>query len=149
MIGQDGVLLETSEVFVEAVAALVVEAVAAAAAVVAHAVVVVEVGGGPSLGDVDHVAAALPPQGGLAAGRGHRLAVRAAVAAGGRPLHRGHPDGGDGLRVGVEGRREGGGGGKLHVGVGAVGVKVGVNVVKVGVVGVEAGVLEIVGVVWM
>lgn len=40
----------------ETVAALIVEAVT----VITEMVVVVEVGGGPSIGDVDNVAAALP-----------------------------------------------------------------------------------------
>lgn len=62
--GLDGVFLKASKVFMKAVAALVVEAVA----VVIEAVVVVEFRGRPSVLDVDHVAAALPPQGGLTAG---------------------------------------------------------------------------------
>lgn len=71
MIGVDGVFLKTSKVFVETVAALIVETIA----VVTETVVVVEFRGGPSIGDVDNVAATLPSQGGLAAGRGNRLAV--------------------------------------------------------------------------
>lgn len=67
----DGVVLKTSKVFMETVAALIVEAVT----VVTKTVVVVEVGGGPSIGDVDNVAATLPSQGGFTAGRGNRLAV--------------------------------------------------------------------------
>lgn len=172
--GVDGVLLESAQVFVEADAAVVVEPVAATNAVVAaaHAVVAVGLRGGTPLGDVSHVGAARPPQGGLAAGRGHRLAVGAAVAAGCRPFHRRHSDGGDGLRVWVEGGREGDGGAEGCVGgdragveviharmVGIVGVEVihtgmigvvGDEVIHtgvIGVVGVEAGVLEVVGVV--
>lgn len=67
----DGVFLKTSKVFVETVAAFVVEAVT----VITEAVVVVEIWGGPSIWDMADVGATLPPQGGLTAGRGNRLAV--------------------------------------------------------------------------
>lgn len=139
--GMHWILLKASQVFVEAVAAFAVDA----AAVVA----VVEVRGGAALGDVHDVGAALPPQGRLAAGRGGRLAVRAAVAAGSGPLHRGDPDGRDGLRVRVEGRGKGDGGRELHARANAVGVEADMHVVEIGVVGVQIGVLEVVGVVGM
>lgn len=64
MVGVDGVFLKTPKVFVEPVAAFIVKAVI----VVTEAVVVVEVRGRPSIRDVDHMGAALPPQGRLAAG---------------------------------------------------------------------------------
>lgn len=64
MVGVNRVLLKASQVFVKAVAAFVVKAVA----VVTKAVVAVEFRGGPSILDVDHVAAALPSQGGFTAG---------------------------------------------------------------------------------
>lgn len=138
--GVDGVFLKAPQVLVEAVAAaLAVEAAVVVAvvsvtvdpvavvsvAVVSVTVVVasIEVGGWDALGNVDDVGAALPPQGGLAAGRGGRLAVGPAVAAGRRALHRGDPDGGDGLRMGMEGGREGDGGREGQIDVGRVGVE--------------------------
>lgn len=139
--GMDRILLKAPQVFMEAVAAFAVDAVVVVA--------VVEVRGGAALGDVHDVGAALPPQSRLAAGRGGRLTVRAAVAADGGALHRGDPDGRDGLRVGVEGRGEGDGGCERHAGVNAVGVKADVHVIEIGVVGDQIGVLEVVGVIGM
>lgn len=133
--GVDGVFLKAPQVLVEAVAAaLAVEAAVVVAvvsvtvvsvAVVSVTVVVasIEVGGRDALGNVDDVGAALPPQGGLAAGRGGGLAVGPAVAAGRRALHRGDPDGGDGLRMGMERGREGDGGREGQIGVRRVGVE--------------------------
>lgn len=82
--GVDGVFLKAPQVLVEAVAAaLAVEAAVVVAVVVAVVSVTVvsvavvsvtvvmasiEVGGRDALGNVDDVGAALPPQGGLAAG---------------------------------------------------------------------------------
>lgn len=76
--GVDGVLLKAPQVLVEAAAAaLAVQATlvvvyVASVAVVSRTVVVatVEVSGWDALGDVDHMGATLPPQGGLAARRG-------------------------------------------------------------------------------
>lgn len=112
------------------------EAVAAFAVDAVIVVAVVEVCGRAALGDVHDVGAALPPQGRLAAGRGSRLTVRAAVAAGSGPLHWGDPDGRDGLRVGVEGRGKGDGGCELHAGANTVGVEADMHVIEIGVVGV-------------
>lgn len=91
----DGVLLKTPQVFLETVAAFVV---------FTDAVVVVKVGEGDPFGDLDDVGATLPPEGGLAARGGHRLAVGATVTAGRCCFHWSDSDGGDGLWVGVEGR---------------------------------------------
>lgn len=110
------------------------EAVAALAVDAAIVVAVVEVRRGAALGDVHDVGATLPPQGRLAAGRGSRLTVRAAVAAGSGPFHWGDPDGRDGLRVGVEGRGKGDGGWELHAGVNTVGVEADMHAIKIGVV---------------
>ena len=60
----DGVFLSSSKIFMETVAAFVVEAVA----VVTQAVVVVKLGGGPSIRHVDSVGATLPSQRRLTAG---------------------------------------------------------------------------------
>lgn len=156
----DGVLLKASQVLLEATTAdltlkatLLVISVASivSMAVVSWTVVVgtAEVGVQDALGHVDHVGAALPSQGGLAAGRGGRLAVGAAVAARRRSLHRSDPDGGDSLRVGVEGRGEGDGGSEGQIGVLGVGV-VGhrnVGVIETRIVGYQVMVLEVIGVV--
>lgn len=127
--GVDGVFLKAPQVFMEAAAAAL--AVEAGAAIV----VPVEVGSRDALCHVDAVGAALPPQGGLSAGRGGRLAVGAAVAARRRPLHRRHPDGGDGLGVGVEGGCKSNGGREGQIGVDRVWVEAHVSVVKIRIVG--------------
>lgn len=76
--GVDGVLLKAPQVLLEAAAAaLAVQATLVVVSMVSVAVVsrtvvvaTVQVGGWDALGDVDHMGATLPPQGGLAAGRG-------------------------------------------------------------------------------
>lgn len=135
--GVDGVLLKAPQVFVEATAAAL--AVQATLVMVSRTVLVatVEVGAWDALGDVDHMRATLPPKCGFAAGRGGWLAVGATVAAGRCALYGGDPNGGDCLRVGMEGRRKGDGGREGQTGVGWVEVVAHWNVGtgKIGIVG--------------
>lgn len=151
--GVDGVLLKAPQVLVEAAtAALTVQAtlvVVSVAMVMTMVVATVKVSGWDPLCNMDHVGAALPSQGGLAAGRGCRLAVGATVATRCHPLHRSDPDGSNSLWVGVEGWRKGDGGREGQIGINRVGVVAHwyVGIIEIRIVGYQVRVLEVVGVV--